>query len=475
MPLVEDTSVLDGRDDKAKTGLVAAFLERHQETLVVFHLLNAADDREEVKQLWYRLKTWLTIEEIRIDSKHTQDHFQEVGPGLEWTRTADFLGIDGRDHWGRGLCRARLDRFDLTNIHEGFMFDYTWQKLKVLVLNPQLTWDFGLLREPNDQLSPRVQESEWKHILGSARPTQQQECAEKTMADRIVRRMRSNNIRVISIGDFRFWVEPSNRVVWYLSDALKDEVQSLHITRHLNQTDWEFLSERASTVTDRGASTATFFRNRQLQSTPVDALAIDNDNEESNDGNVYMSSARDGFTARINRVLGGSVAEFSQLLVSQRRRTLHQLLVASTPIWIWDDGVQEDNDDSIEEDATLLLQGLWTGDDQISLEAQEVYYSENSFRLQLYCLAEFLHAYEPSGARDYVRRLIIMISATSDGWDDPEDLLQLLECRQIQQVILEIRGHHPSEVDLVISKSHHVIGQLQGRFGSGLKILKMWD
>jgi len=88
------------------------------------------------------------------------------------------------------------------------------------------------------------------------------------MAERIVRRMKSNDIMVISIGGFRFWVEPSNRVVWYLSDALKDEVQSLHISHHLNQTDRKFLSERASTVGDRGAGTATFFRNRGLQSTP---------------------------------------------------------------------------------------------------------------------------------------------------------------------------------------------------------------
>jgi len=160
MPLVEDTSVLDNRDGEAKTWFVIEFLEQHQETLMVFHLLNAANDREKVKQLWYRVKTWLSIEEIRIDLKHTEELFLEIGQGLEWTQTADFLGIDGRDQWGRGLCLARLDRFDLTNIHKGFMFDYTWQKLKILVLNPQLTWNFGLLPEPNDHLSPRVRESE---------------------------------------------------------------------------------------------------------------------------------------------------------------------------------------------------------------------------------------------------------------------------------------------------------------------------
>jgi hypothetical protein len=80
--------------------------------------------------------------------KHTENHFLEIDLGFEWTRTADFLGIDGRDHWGSGLCRAKLGRFDLTDIHEAFMFEYTWQKLKVLVLNSQLNWNLGLVPEP---------------------------------------------------------------------------------------------------------------------------------------------------------------------------------------------------------------------------------------------------------------------------------------------------------------------------------------
>jgi hypothetical protein len=229
-------------------------------------------------------------------------------------------------------------------------------------------------------------------------------------------------------------------------------------------------------VEDRGACTATFFRNPQPQSTLTDTLAIDNNRGDGDDSIASMMPLEDVFTTRIHHVLNSrSVAEFSQLPVSQRRRTLHQLLVASTPIWIWEEGVQDENDDSMEEDARLLLQGCWTGDDQISLEAQEVYYGENSFRLELHCLGVFLHAYKPSGARNFVKRLRIIISAISDGLDDPEDLLQLLECRQIQQVTLEIRGHLRSEVDLIISNSQQIIGELQRRFGSGLRICSGWD
>ena len=63
--------------------------------------------------------------------------------------TLETLHIDSADL----DMRARLDRFDLNNVHEGFISRYTCQKLKVLVLKPQLTWSFGLLPQSGDQLS----------------------------------------------------------------------------------------------------------------------------------------------------------------------------------------------------------------------------------------------------------------------------------------------------------------------------------
>jgi hypothetical protein len=84
LPLFEDTSLLDRLDGEAKTRLVATFLKRYQEILMVFHLLNAANDRERVEQLWYLVNAWLSIEEIRIDSVRTDSHFDKIYPGLEW-------------------------------------------------------------------------------------------------------------------------------------------------------------------------------------------------------------------------------------------------------------------------------------------------------------------------------------------------------------------------------------------------------
>ena len=183
---------------------------------------------------------------------------------MEWTRTADCLSTDGRDHWGRHLRRARLDRFDLTGVHHGFMFDYTWEHLTLLVLNPDLLLSFELFINPNNQSSPRVRESAYKHILGSARPEQLVH-DEMKIAKAIIRQMgRKNNLRVLSINKFWFWIEPSNKRTWYLSDALEDKVQSLHIQQYLTQADWEFLSEQVTPISDRGASTATFFKYQRL-------------------------------------------------------------------------------------------------------------------------------------------------------------------------------------------------------------------
>jgi hypothetical protein len=274
MPFVTDPLLREIEDNDAKTQLFTEFLERHQKTLVVFHLLNALEDRQTVWQLWTRVRNWLGIEEIRVDCYNPRDYLYGIPPGSVWTRTADFLSTDGRDDWVRGLCRARLDRLDLCSIDERSMFDYTWQKLKILVLNPHLILHFGPLPEANAHSSVRAQELEKKHMLGSMHSTSQEECEEKKVAERIIRQTKSHNIRMIFIRQFRFWIDhestphqhrPSQKV-WYLRDALQDEVQSRHIKEKLNQRDWEFLSDRGSKVTDGGANTVTFFRTPQLQS-----------------------------------------------------------------------------------------------------------------------------------------------------------------------------------------------------------------
>jgi hypothetical protein len=267
LPLVTDSLAITD-DSESDTGLVAAFLERHQGTLLEYHLLNAAEVRNSVRVLWPKVNTWLKLEELRIDLEQTEDYYHELEPGLEWTLTREFLGLDGKDNWGRHIRRARLDRFNFTNIHQGFMFDFTWQSLRHLVLNPLFPWSRRLFLDPNEPTGPRIRESERKQILGASRPDRKRKPDEEVMAGEIVSQMGhdNNNLRIISIGDFRFWVEPSNQKIWYLRDAFEDEVQYQQIRQQLTRADWDFLSEQTSVISERGANTATFFRTLPLKS-----------------------------------------------------------------------------------------------------------------------------------------------------------------------------------------------------------------
>jgi hypothetical protein len=215
------------------------------------------------------VRAWLKLEELRINFDQAEDHYQDIQPGLEWTVTCDFLGLDGKDKWGRHVRRARLDHFDLTNIHESFMFDFTWQSLRLLVLNPLLPLSRRLFLDPNEPTGLRIRESERRQKLGAPRPDQQRKSDEEVMATQIVSRMgtNSNNLQInlISIGDCRFWVDPSNQKIWHLRDALEDEIQCQQIQQQLTQADWDFLSEQTSVISDRGANTATFFKSLPLK------------------------------------------------------------------------------------------------------------------------------------------------------------------------------------------------------------------
>ncbi|ESZ92497.1 hypothetical protein SBOR_7122 [Sclerotinia borealis F-4128] len=239
-----------------------AFIESHKRTLQSFQLLNAAEDNRLLKYenpLNKALKTWMTIKEIRLDSEHTADHYSNVPRGQEWTRPADFLSVDGGGYWGDDLRRARLDRFDLTNIDVGFKSYRAWHNIKVLVLNPLLPWNYGLLPDPHDKSSPRLRSIVQDHLSGM-KHLAESECENKDLAERISRKM-GPNLRVLSIRECRFWIERYGGPIWHLGDALADREQCRQINHVLDQRDWDFLSERYTTDTQEAANTAMFLRN----------------------------------------------------------------------------------------------------------------------------------------------------------------------------------------------------------------------
>lgn len=252
----------DYRHPRAMSRVMIPFIESHKPTLQSFQLLNAAEDNRLLKYenpLNKVLKEWMSIKEIRLDSEHTADHYSNVPRGQEWTRPADFLSVDGGGYWGDDLRRARLDRFDLTNIDVGFKSYRAWHNIKVLVLNPGLLWNYGLLPDPHDKSSPRLRSIDQDHLLGM-KHLAGSECENLELAERISRKM-GPNLRVLSIRDCRFWIERYGGPIWHLGDALADPEQRRQIRRALDQRDWDFLSERSTTDTQEAANTATFLRN----------------------------------------------------------------------------------------------------------------------------------------------------------------------------------------------------------------------
>jgi hypothetical protein len=174
-----------------------------------------------------------------------------------------------------------------------------WQKLKILVLNPNLAWHEGIFPEPHDHVSPRIRDLNQRQALGLGRPLQDGDCAEKKMAERIVRRLKSRSIRVIAIQQFCFWVDLSSRVVWYLQDALEDSIQGPLVHRHLSPKDWAFLSERSMPNSDDAVGVATFFRCQPEQSNPAASATT-----------IREVSLEEEFSVRVVRqILDGRSAE----------------------------------------------------------------------------------------------------------------------------------------------------------------------
>lgn len=259
----------DFKHPRTMSKQMLSFISSHKSTLEAFQLLNAAEDSRLLKyenplNVW--LKNWMTIKEIRLDSEHTRDHYVNVPRGQEYTRPADFLSVDGGGYWGDDLRRARLDRFDLTNIEFGFKSYQAWQNIKVLVLNPLLLWNYGLLPDPNVKSSPRLRSIDQDHLLG-LKHLAESECENHELAEKISRKM-GPNLRVLSIRNCRFWIERYGGRIWHLGDALADPEQRRQIKRVLDQRDWDFLSERSTTDTQEAANTATFLKNDMLTPTP---------------------------------------------------------------------------------------------------------------------------------------------------------------------------------------------------------------
>jgi hypothetical protein len=250
LPLIKTPS---GFHLRSSTNAVARFVQQHRETLKVFQVLNAAEDHEYVKTFCRKLEDSYFLQELRMDFQHTVGMPQHE----EWERAADFLARTGKKDWGHDVHRIRLDRFDLEDIHVGFENADTWRDTKILVLNPRLEWHHGLFLDPNEARSMQAQYLDRKHALGLT--NHHDASTEIAIVQDLLGKI-GPKIRVISINGYRFWIEPTTQMIWHLRDAVKDSAQSILIKLSLDTADWEFLSERATTMSPRGANTARFLR-----------------------------------------------------------------------------------------------------------------------------------------------------------------------------------------------------------------------
>lgn len=243
------------------TDVIAKFVERHRETLTLFRVLNLMEDDSPVADLCLKLRPWFTVQELRFEGGDMED--LESEDGWQWPRVGKFISVDGSANysWGGDLRRVRFDKFDITDMHISCTYHPDWARIKILVLNPLLPWHYGLFPDPNESTSILAQDLERKHLLGSVTTSRQRESTERIIVERVIHMETPKpTIRVVSINEFRFWIEPDNQRIWHLRDALEDREQSLIVNRSLDARDWEFLSERTATSSVRGSNNATFLR-----------------------------------------------------------------------------------------------------------------------------------------------------------------------------------------------------------------------
>jgi hypothetical protein len=212
-----------------------------------------------VKHLRRRLKRAFSLQELRMDLAHTINDDEDIPDNHEWKRAADFLLKTGDHDWGHDSRCIRLDRFDLEDVHVGFESACDWERTKALVLNSLLRWHYRLFPDRDESKSVRGQYQDRRHALGMPIQDRQNTIAELVILQKLLVTTGSN-IRVISINEYRFWIEPTTRKIWHLRDSLEGKVQSVLIKRSLDARDWEFLSERATIMPPRGGNTAAFLR-----------------------------------------------------------------------------------------------------------------------------------------------------------------------------------------------------------------------
>jgi hypothetical protein len=231
--------------------------------LTFFQVVATWEENWQVKELDLRLKPWFSVQEFRLDGgDRGHNDLLEVEWWEDWASAGRFLSQDCGRHWGNDLRRVRLDRFNLDDIEEDFEWGCDWERINILILNPLLPCYYGLFPDHNESTSVHTPQFKKRQFTEPALLIQRKEPTELTIVERLINKTSKfkTDLRVISVNESRFWIEPGNHRIWQLSDALEDKEQSVLVKRSLDARDWEFLSEQLTPYSGRAANNATFLR-----------------------------------------------------------------------------------------------------------------------------------------------------------------------------------------------------------------------
>lgn len=183
-----------------------------------------------------------------------------------------------------------------------------------------------------------------------------------------------------------------------------------------------------------------------------------------------------------------SVDQFLQLPWDNRERIYTQALIAPHFLLMLCHEVQENCLGA----GHLLRQKYVTGSSQVSQEANEIYYSRNSFHVSAPFLCELLARRtdwetDPDGGfnpKEWVRRISVILY-----WDDITELdipgenrrviLEVLEllsqCSRLEDVTLEITGEDAAdvrEIENILLEKRQTIRNLDRQVARGVRILR---
>ncbi|MCJ1432016.1 hypothetical protein MMC27_001372 [Xylographa pallens] len=164
-----------------------------------------------------------------------------LSSSLRW----QYLNDPDRASWGKDLRHIRIDYLRLSNLLVDRLDseEFRLHELRVLVVRERVIHDEGSSYCPSRP---------FQHArFGPPLSEDMESCTEGRIAKQLAYQYMPN-LRLIAIGDYRFWVQRDDpvNILWYLRTALMDASQEEVMKATLDQKDWDFLSDNPDPLAD---------------------------------------------------------------------------------------------------------------------------------------------------------------------------------------------------------------------------------